>query len=362
MRSLRNAILAIIISLPPLTLASQDFPLSYSSLGAEVGYVDAGTSGNGGSAEDDLSNDWEFGLNFTHQFNPNISLLLQGSYAEPETRNLNLDVELWRGSIGGRLHPTDYRLAGWRPFAGGGYSHSNLDTDLGSKNEDMLYLEGGLHRMVSPRFLAEAGVRGRLEVDDDYIDGQVFAGIHYVFGRKFPAAPRPRQPLDVARLSTPPADTDGDGVEDARDRCPNTPEGALVDEAGCARELTREIKQTLYVEFEHDRTEVRPAYYPEIGKLARVLKQYPTARILLEGHTDSTGPASYNQRLSKSRADAVMKVLVSQFNISAERIRTSGMGESQPIASNDTAEGRARNRRVEAIVFGTYSEIMKKTR
>lgn len=160
-----------------------------------------------------------------------------------------------------------------------------------------------------------------------------------------------RRPTPMATASK----THGTGV-----RTP--PEGALVDEAGCARELTREIKQTLYVEFEHDRTEVRPAYYPEIGKLARVLKQYPTARILLEGHTDSTGPASYNQRLSKSRADAVMKVLVSQFNISAERIRTSGMGESQPIASNDTAEGRARNRRVEAIVFGTYSEIMKKTR
>nr|BBJ04629.1 hypothetical protein YBY_24780 [Marinobacter nauticus] len=346
---------------PGLAAASENFPISYTTIGLEGSHVDSGNSRNKSAVEDNLANYWEGGLNITHQFNPNFSLFGQASYAEPETRVNNVDIELWRFSLGGRIHPGKFRLGGWRPFAGGGYSNTNLDIDGGgSKNEDSLYLEGGLQRMLAPRFMFEAGVRARTELEDGYVDGQYFAGIHYLFNRKFPAAPSaeiaPRREPVVA----PPKDSDGDGVIDELDKCPNTPQGALVDADGCPKELTREIRETLYVEFELDKTEVREAFYPDIEKLAEVMKQYPTSTILLEGHTDSTGSASYNQRLSKSRADAVMKVLINEFGIMRDRITTSGMGESQPVASNDTPEGRAQNRRVEAIVSGEHTEIMKK--
>ncbi|WP_199456423.1 MULTISPECIES: OmpA family protein [unclassified Marinobacter] len=362
MPTLRTAVIAAVLTLPSLALASQDFPVKYSSLGLEASYVDSGNSENKSGAVDDLSNYWEFGVNFTHQFNPNVSLLLQGSYAETDTRNFNHDADILRGTIGGRLHPASYRLFGWRPFAGAGYSHADIELkSYGSKGEDMLYGEGGLQKMIAPRFLAEAGVRGRVEVEDEYFDAQVFAGIHYVFGREYPPSPVSRRPLDFSKMAVAPADSDGDGVPDNRDKCPDTPQGALVDDNGCAKELTREIKETLYVEFEHDKTEVRQSFYPELENLATVLKQYPTSRILLEGHTDSTGPSTYNQKLSKSRADAVMKVLIDHFGINADRIRTTGMGESQPIATNETDAGRAQNRRVEAIVSGEHTEIIKKS-
>ncbi|WP_323753883.1 OmpA family protein [Marinobacter sp.] len=361
MSTLRNAVLIAVFATPAAATA-QDFPSRYSSLGVEGSFVDSGNSDTTARVGDDISNYWELGLNFTHQFNANISMLLQGSYAESETKKLEEDLNILRGSIGARFHPSRYRLAGWRPFAGGGYSYADIDVDsLGSQGEDLIFAETGLQKLVAPRFIAEAGVRGRVDVEDEYFDAQVFAGVHYMFGRQFASAPTGRQPLDFSKLSAPPADSDTDGVPDNRDKCANTPQGALVDDDGCAKELTREIKETLYVEFEHDKTEVQQAFYPELKNLAKVLTQYPTSRILLEGHTDSTGPSSYNQKLSKSRADAVMKVLIDHFGINADRIRTTGMGESQPIATNETDEGRAQNRRVEAIVSGKHTEIMKKS-
>lgn len=360
-RILALAALCSVALTPSLVTGSENFPISYTSVGLEGSYVDSGNSRNKSAVEDNLANYWEGGLNITHQFNPNVSLFFQTGYAEPETRVNNVDIELWRFSLGGRIHPGKFRLGGWRPFAGGGYSNTNLDIDGGdSKNEDSLYVEGGFQRMLAPRFLFEAGVRARTELEDGYVDGQYFAGIHYLFNRKFPAAPSAEIAPRREPVIAPPKDSDGDGVIDELDKCPNTPQGALVDADGCPKELTREIRETLYVEFELDKTEVREAFFPEIEKLAKVMKQYPTSTILLEGHTDSTGSASYNQRLSKSRADAVMKVLINEFGIMRDRITTSGMGESQPVASNDTPEGRAQNRRVEAIVSGEHTEIMKK--
>jgi OOP family OmpA-OmpF porin len=362
MRKSYLAALCTALCVPGVANSSENFPLSYTSIGLEGSYVDSGNSDDKSTAKDNLDNYFEGGLNLTHQFNPNWSALLQGSYAEPETRTTNLDTELMRFSAGGRIHPAKFRLADWRPFGGLGYSYTDIEVDNGGdKTEDAIYLEGGFQRMLAPRFLFEAGIRARTELEDGYVDGQYFAGVHYLFNREYPKAPRPAavttsRPAVVA----PPKDTDGDGVIDDLDKCPDTPQGALVDSDGCPKELTKEIRETLYVEFELDKTVVRRQFFPEIGELAKVMKQYPTSTILLEGHTDSTGSSSYNQKLSKSRADAVMKVLINEFGIDQSRITTSGMGESQPIASNESAEGRAKNRRVEAIVSGKYSEILKK--
>ncbi|KPP97778.1 OmpA family protein [Marinobacter sp. HL-58] len=359
----KGVALAVIL-LPGVAFAKDDFPMEYNSVGIEGSYIDSGNSRDKDETSDNLSNYGTFGLNFTRQFNPKVSMLLQGTYAEPETRNTNIDVDMLRFSLGGRVHPGKFRLGGWRPFGGAGYSYTDFDVDqaVNSKTEDAIYAEGGFQRMVSQRFLIEAGVRARAELEDGYLDGEYFAGVHYMFGREYPKAPKSEVVLQTKREPkvAPPEDSDGDGVIDDIDKCPDTPEGALVDSDGCAKELTKEVRETLYVEFELDKTEVRSEFFPEIEKLADVMKQYPSSTILLEGHTDSSGSSRYNQQLSKSRADAVMKVLINEFSIDSDRINTTGMGESQPIASNDTAEGRAKNRRVEAIVSGEYSEIIKK--
>ena len=124
------------------------------------------------------------------------------------------------------------------------------------------------------------------------------------------------------------------------DKCPNTPAGAKVDANGCMMEVRLEIY------FDTDKAVVKPVYYPEIEKVAEYLKEHPDVKIEIQGHTDSTGSAKYNLRLSQRRAEAVKEILVKKYGISPDRIIAKGYGEAMPIAPNNTPEGRAKNRRV----------------
>lgn len=143
-----------------------------------------------------------------------------------------------------------------------------------------------------------------------------------------------------------PFDRDADGVYDYKDECPATPAGAKTDAKGCKVQLAEEVSMDLYVTFPFDSADIPNEYYDEIKKLADFLRQYPDTDVKLVGHADSTGPASYNQMLSEKRAAQVGEYLVDNLNVSKSRITTTGKGESQPIADNDTAQGRAKNRRV----------------
>jgi len=100
------------------------------------------------------------------------------------------------------------------------------------------------------------------------------------------------------------------------------------------------------VTFAVDSAEISPSFRSTLDVIANSLIKYPNSLIDVLGHTDSTGSDSYNQQLSKRRADAVRNYLV-QRGVSSARIETIGYGEQYPRASNDTAEGRALNRRVE---------------
>jgi outer membrane protein OmpA-like peptidoglycan-associated protein len=102
--------------------------------------------------------------------------------------------------------------------------------------------------------------------------------------------------------------------------------------------------------FEFDRDELMPRSYVELNKLLRILKEHPHLVIEIVGHTDSLGDDDYNLGLSQRRANAVVSFLT-QNNIAASRLRFRGEGERQPIATNETDEGRALNRRVEFVVI-----------
>jgi outer membrane protein OmpA-like peptidoglycan-associated protein len=97
---------------------------------------------------------------------------------------------------------------------------------------------------------------------------------------------------------------------------------------------------------------VQPGLHDELNRIANVLQQYPQTRILVEGHTDSVGSDAANMDLSRRRADAVKNLLV-QKGVAPSRIRTAALGETMPIAPNDTAAGRQRNRRVEIKIEPT---------
>jgi OOP family OmpA-OmpF porin len=141
-------------------------------------------------------------------------------------------------------------------------------------------------------------------------------------------------------------DSDGDGVTDSLDQCPNTPRGIRVDRVGCPVPIPEKVSITLLIEFDFDKAVVRPQYHNDIEKIANFLSAYSKTNADLEGHTDSIGSDEYNMQLSKRRAESVKKYLVDMFNVDAARVSTVGYGESKPVASNDTEEGRQRNRRV----------------
>lgn len=105
------------------------------------------------------------------------------------------------------------------------------------------------------------------------------------------------------------------------------------------------------IEFKFDSSELTEASYPTLNQIASILKDNPTwGSLKVKGHTDSTGPEAYNQGLSERRAQAVKDYLVSQ-GVTESAVSTEGYGETQPIAKNDTAEGRQANRRVEFEVI-----------
>jgi outer membrane protein OmpA-like peptidoglycan-associated protein len=100
------------------------------------------------------------------------------------------------------------------------------------------------------------------------------------------------------------------------------------------------------VTFDTNSATVRPGLYNEIERIAGVMVRYPTMTVMVEGFTDSTGSESYNLQLSQRRADAVRDILVAR-GVPAGQVRSVGYGESRPVASNATPEGRQKNRRVE---------------
>lgn len=152
-----------------------------------------------------------------------------------------------------------------------------------------------------------------------------------------------------------PRDSDGDGVPDDRDACPDTPRGARVDDRGCEQQLERPVSFDLTVEFGFDSAEITGADMQQVFELLRFLREYPSTTAVIEGHSDSIGSDTYNQDLSERRAQAVREVLTNS-GIDADRLTARGYGESRPIASNDTEEGRAQNRRVTVVVSGTTTE------
>ncbi len=174
---------------------------------------------------------------------------------------------------------------------------------------------------------------------------------------------------DNARLRSEMADllkdSDGDGVADKLDKCPNTPSGTVVDGSGCPlvvpapvikekvivteadRKIVNEAIKNL--EFDLGKATIRAKSYPTLNKVAALLVE-KNFSLKLAGHTDNTGSMALNLRLSKDRAESVKAYLVSQ-GANPSRIEATGYGPNQPIATNKTAAGRQKNRRVEFTLY-----------
>jgi outer membrane protein OmpA-like peptidoglycan-associated protein len=152
-------------------------------------------------------------------------------------------------------------------------------------------------------------------------------------------------------------DEDGDGVPDSRDKCPGTPKGVHVDANGCpppapvVEEAVVVKEETIVirdVHFQFDKATLTSSDKQVLDKIATRLKaEAPTAQLTVTGHTDSVGSDAYNQKLSDKRAHSVVEYLIEQGVPRSNFVSVVGAGESQPVADNKTADGRAQNRRTE---------------
>jgi OOP family OmpA-OmpF porin len=145
-----------------------------------------------------------------------------------------------------------------------------------------------------------------------------------------------------------PIDSDKDGVPDCKDKCPGTPPNTSVDANGCPP-VGEELLIISNIKFAFDSAALEKDSKVLLERAVVNLKSNPQMKVLIEGHTDSVGPEEYNMGLSLKRAKAVEDYIVSQ-GVAEERMDIKGLGESDPLASNATPEGRAENRRVEFVV------------
>lgn len=110
-------------------------------------------------------------------------------------------------------------------------------------------------------------------------------------------------------------------------------------------------KLTIHVNFDTNKSDIRAGDLAELNKAEAFVRKYPTCTVQIDGYTDSTGPDEFNQGLSERRAASVQKWLIDHGATGADKITAKGLGESNPVADNETAKGRAENRRAEILIF-----------
>jgi len=154
----------------------------------------------------------------------------------------------------------------------------------------------------------------------------------------------------VPPAPAPKMDSDMDGVFDDLDLCPGTPLGIKVDKDGCPLPIIKKTSIELRIEFDFDKYFIRPEYHQTLKEFADFMNDYPNLVVTIEGHTDNSGSAQYNRTLSQKRAERVSQYLTTYFNVDARRLQAKGYGESEPETTNDTEAGKQQNRRVLAVI------------
>ena len=267
---------------------------------------------------------------------------------------------------------TGYRDTAFRPYAliGAGQQKIKVKDGSGAEVRETKDTIGNLGLGAMYRINDALSLRGEARAihnfDHNLWDGMALAGLEVVLGGHLaPAVAAPAVPQTPVVVVEADQDSDGDGVIDSLDQCPNTPANVVVDETGCPVQvqIDDELKMELRVFFDNDKSVIKEQYKPEIAKVAEKMREYPNSSASIEGHASKTGPsARYNQRLSEARAIAVKTMLTNEFGVAPNRLSTVGYGYDRPIAPNDTEEGRAMNRRVYAVITGNKTMTVDQTK
>ncbi len=295
-------------------------------------------------------------------------LMLEGYGAEHDTSS-DLGVDVGNSQYGAKLlYHFRQNRPGVQPYIALGLNEIEYAPSGGETLTETGVLVGlGIKTYFTERFSLRAEVNSTRYDETKKHDNQLFIGFSYLFGGESHAVVEEDEPEEAApvvaaaavAVAAAPVDSDGDGVYDDADQCPNTPAGRTVDVTGCEKVLKETINVRLNVLFDTNKATLKPESFVDIERLAKAMKEYATTKVVIEGHTDSSGDNALNKSLSEARAKAVADALVSQYGIDASRVSSVGYGEEKPIADNSTAEGRTQNRRVQAEISETVQVTPK---
>lgn len=264
-----------------------------------------------------------------------------------------ISVDYYRYTAGADLTYSFGDRDSFTPFLIGGIAADYNDV-LPDDEDDWAFLANAGVGFVTGPLTKRGKIRFRGElryVYDDFQSGygepRINLGIELPLLQEREAPPPQPQEAKVVEVPTGLLDSDGDGIIDDKDECPDTAAGVRVDGVGCALPKIIDLKG---VTFEFNETRLRPDAETILDWAAGILKKYPDMQVEVAGHTDSLGSEEYNQKLSEGRAQAVHDYFV-EHGIPAEQMSVHGYGESQPRDNNETEAGRERNRRVELRVL-----------
>ena len=333
----------------------------YAGAGIGQSYLTPSLGQSGYSIDDHTDNAWK--LTAGWDWNDHISI--EGYYTDLGRVSLKPGASIGYRMMGGDaiLHFWAYgeeRIEGSvAVYAKGGLNHmTNTGKRVSYEKNNTLQLMGG----VGAEYYLPHKFSVRFEIESYDADAALFSlNLVKRFGfnsrktkNKQPIAivkpvPKAVVPLAVIAPVIIVLDTDKDGLLDDKDQCPNTPPGVAVNELGCAKVKEEMGDLITKLQFESSSSSLTEPSKIALNEVAALLTKYDEVQVQVQAHSDNTGSASYNKKLSQKRAESVVQYLVDK-NIEISRLEPVGYGEEQPIANNNSPEGRAKNRRVEFVL------------
>ncbi len=333
---------------------------AYIGLGAGLSWLDPETKNTSVNVDDDQ----DFGAKLTLGYEISPFLALEGFASKLGEATFKPSGSIDYNNYGlGIVYNLFGHTAGFTPILSLGATQiDNSSSSVNYKRDENILGYAGLG--VEYEFANTIALRGEYQYFAEDVQFLSLNVIKRFGGQKTktiivqqPAPPPQPAPAPIIIPAPAPApttiapvwnipDSDGDGISDIGDKCPNTPAGASIDEMGCA--MFEGVLQG--VNFETNSSRLTAHARSILDQVANELANFPKIKIEVQAHTDSKGSNSYNQALSGRRAQSVINYLASR-GLSTRRMIPVGYGETRPIADNKTEAGRAQNRRVQFVVL-----------
>ena len=341
------------------------------------------------SGASEIGVDPNYGLGVGYQFTSPWAIeltYLKGSSSVNDGTQNNLDIYQWH--LNGLYH--FYKSEKIRPYITFGIGEADFNfTNDPANTERQTNVGVGIKWQGWRNTDFRTGFKVYNGHEDELVRSTFNVGIHHVITNSTKPNSRPSSRVAATGIS----DSDGDGVANSKDQCPNSPSGQIVNKVGCLAEQDRDrdgvtdandkcpgttnaknvidaqgcyittrqpVELNVLFQFDFDSSATKPEHINEAEKIATFAKTHSGASVALSGHTDDIGASAYNQALSQARVSAVAKLVEMNTRITKSRISLKSYGETKPKKKGADIASRRANRRVEGTVKAVAETQKKK--